>query len=56
MADVPKPEEILKMDHRPHQTGWMETPTTIRKGIACYASNPKSGVSRASIPANMELF
>ena len=42
MSDVPKPEEILKMDHRPHQTGWMETPTTIRKGIACYASNPKS--------------
>lgn len=42
MSDVPKPEEMLKMDHRPHQTGWMETPTTIRKGIACYASNPKS--------------
>ncbi|MDX2439982.1 MAG: (Fe-S)-binding protein [Desulfobacterales bacterium] len=42
MADVPTPEEMLKMDHRPHQTDWMETPTTIRKGIACYASNPKS--------------
>ena len=42
MSDVPTPEEMLKMDHRPHQTDWMETPTTIRKGIACYASNPKS--------------
>jgi len=42
MADVPTPKEMLKMDHRPHQTDWMETPTTIRKGIACYASNPKS--------------
>ncbi|MDY6791591.1 MAG: (Fe-S)-binding protein [Thermodesulfobacteriota bacterium] len=42
MADVPTPEEMLKMDHRPSQTGWMETPVNIRKGIACYASNPKS--------------
>jgi len=42
MSDVPTPEEMLKMDHRPSQTGWIETPTTIRKGIACYASNPKS--------------
>ncbi len=42
MSDVPTPEEMLKMDHRPNQTGWMETPTNIRKGIACYASNPKS--------------
>ncbi|MBW2589540.1 MAG: (Fe-S)-binding protein [Deltaproteobacteria bacterium] len=42
MSDVPTPEELLKMDHRPHQTDWMETPTNIRKGIACYASNPKS--------------
>ena len=42
MSDVPTPEEMLKMDHRPHQTDWMETPTNIRKGIACYASNPKS--------------
>jgi len=42
MSAVPTPEEMLKMDHRPSQTGWMETPTTIRKGIACYASNPKS--------------
>jgi len=42
MPDVPKPEEMLKMDHRPPQTDWMDTPTIIRKGIACYASNPKS--------------
>jgi len=42
MADVPTPEEMLKMDHRPSQTGWMDTPVNIRKGIACYASNPKS--------------
>jgi Fe-S oxidoreductase len=44
MADeTPKAEELLaRIDHRPHSTGWMETPVDIRKGMYCYAANPKS--------------
>ena len=48
MADeVPKPEELIQIDHRqidhrPPNTDWMETPIDIRKGMYCYASNPKS--------------
>ncbi len=45
MADeTPKPDELLsKMNHRP-DTGqdWMQVPVNIRKGMYCYASNPKS--------------
>jgi Fe-S oxidoreductase len=39
-----KPDELLsKIDYQPpKETGWMDTPVNIRKGIACYASNPKS--------------
>ncbi len=42
MSDLPKPEEMLKTDRRPPATGWMDTPVEIKKGIACYAGNPKS--------------
>ena len=42
MSD-PTPEELLTgIDPRPPQTGWMDTPVEIKKGIYCYASNPKS--------------
>ena len=41
MAD-PKPEELLKIDFKPHRTGWMDTPTEIRKGIFCHAAKQKS--------------
>ena len=41
--EFPKPEELIQIDHRPPNTDWMETPTNIRKGMYCYASNPKSG-------------
>ena len=38
-----KPDELLsKIEYQPPQTGWMDTPAHIRKGIYCYASNPKS--------------
>jgi len=41
--DLGKPDEFFsRIDHRPSATGWMDTPTEIRKGIYCYASNPKS--------------
>ncbi len=44
MADeTPKAQELIaRIDHRPPDKGWMDTPTTIRKGMYCYASNPKS--------------
>jgi Fe-S oxidoreductase len=42
MSDLLKPEELYKTDNRPPKTDWMDTPAEIRKGIACYAGNPKS--------------
>jgi Fe-S oxidoreductase len=42
MSDLPKPDELFKTDNRPPRTDWMDTPAEIRKGIACYAGNPKS--------------
>ncbi|BBO82000.1 sulfate reduction electron transfer complex DsrMKJOP subunit DsrK [Desulfosarcina ovata] len=44
MADeLITPDELLsKIDHRPSGAGWMDTPVEIRKGMYCYASNPKS--------------
>jgi Fe-S oxidoreductase len=43
MSDLPQSDKLLaSIDHRPPKTGWMDTPTTIRKGMYCYASNPKS--------------
>ena len=41
--DLAKPNELLsRIDYKPSKTGWMDTPTEIRKGMYCYASNPKS--------------
>jgi Fe-S oxidoreductase len=43
MADNLKPKEILaNIQPGPPQTGWMDTPAVIKKGMYCYASNPKS--------------
>jgi Fe-S oxidoreductase len=42
MSDLPKPEDLLNFSHRPPKTEWMDTPAEIKKGIACYAGNPKS--------------
>ncbi|MFW5810647.1 MAG: 4Fe-4S dicluster domain-containing protein, partial [Thermodesulfobacteriota bacterium] len=43
MSDLPKSEEILKdVDHAPPKKGWMNIPVDIRKGMYCYAANPKS--------------
>ncbi|MDZ7598024.1 MAG: hypothetical protein U5J82_06990 [Desulfobacterales bacterium] len=51
MSDLPKSDEFFsQIDHKPPKlTGWMDTPITIRKGIYCYASNPKS-VETLSLP------
>jgi len=42
MADLLTPEELYKTDNSPPKTDWMDTPAEIKKGIACYAGNPKS--------------
>jgi len=42
MSDLPNPDQLFKKDHRPPQTGWMETPIDIRKGIYCYAGQAKN--------------
>jgi Fe-S oxidoreductase len=43
MSDVPTPEELAKLDHRPPPwRGWMYTPAEIREGIACYGSKAKN--------------
>ena len=51
MADeLPKSEEFLdRLDHRPPTKQWMDVPAEIRKGMYCYASNPKS-VEYLSLP------
>ena len=43
MSDFPKPDQFLSdIDRKPPQTDWMDTPVNIRKGMYCYAANPKS--------------
>jgi Fe-S oxidoreductase len=43
MADVPKSEELAKIDHSlPPWQGWMNTPAEIREGIACYGVAAKN--------------
>ncbi|CAN2042706.1 Hdr-like menaquinol oxidoreductase iron-sulfur subunit [Candidatus Magnetomoraceae bacterium gMMP-15] len=44
MADeLLKPDQLVSnINYKPPRTGWMDTPINIRKGIYCYASNPKS--------------
>jgi len=49
MSDLSDPDGLFKKDHHPPQTGWMDTPVDIRKGIYCYAANPKS-VEYLSLP------
>ncbi len=43
MSDILTAEELLNnVGNRPTATDWMDVPVDIRKGIACYAGNPKS--------------
>ena len=43
MADLPKPDQVAStLAHKPPQTGWMDTPVSIREGIFCYAGKPKN--------------
>lgn len=40
MASTPKPEELLKISHKPPKTNWMDTPVQFRPGTYCYAAKP----------------
>ncbi len=46
MADLPKPQELVQIDHAPslHKgwLGWMDAPVDIRPGIALYGGKPAS--------------
>ena len=43
MADqLPKPDELKKISHKPPATGWMDVKTQIRPGMYCYAGQKKN--------------
>ncbi|MBW1647437.1 MAG: (Fe-S)-binding protein [Deltaproteobacteria bacterium] len=43
MKDLPKPKDFYsRLVHKPGSTDWMDTSVEIRKGMYCYAANPKS--------------
>jgi Fe-S oxidoreductase len=43
MKDLPKAKDFYsRLVHAPAPTDWMDTPVEIRKGMYCYAANPKS--------------
>jgi Fe-S oxidoreductase len=43
MSELPTPDELFtNIDSKPSSKDWMDTPVEIKKGIACYAGNPKS--------------
>jgi ferredoxin len=39
--DLPKTEELLRIDYNPPQTDWMDTPADFRKGTWNYSASPK---------------
>ena len=51
MAEAkPKPQDVLdQLNYQPPRSDWMDTPVEIRKGMYCYASNPKS-VANLGLP------
>jgi Fe-S oxidoreductase len=43
MSELPEPNEMFSnIAYGPPRTGWLDTPVEIKKGVACYAGNPKS--------------
>ena len=41
MPEVPKPEELMKIDYRPPERPWMETKPEFREGRFCNAASSK---------------
>jgi Fe-S oxidoreductase len=43
MSELPESNELFSnIAYGPPRTGWLDTPVEIKKGVACYAGNPKS--------------
>ncbi|MEK6682613.1 MAG: sulfate reduction electron transfer complex DsrMKJOP subunit DsrK [Nitrospirota bacterium] len=44
MANIklPKPEELSKIDHKPPQKRWMDTPAEFKQGMYCYGAKGKN--------------
>ncbi len=40
MAKTPKPNEIVRIDHKPPKTWWMDTPLEIKPGAFSYPTKP----------------
>ncbi len=40
--DLPTPEELAKIDHRPPHKGWMDTSVEFRPGTWCYPAKPSA--------------
>ena len=38
----PTPEQLVRIDYKPPQRAWMDTPVEFRKGTFCYSALPKS--------------
>ncbi|MDO9565980.1 MAG: (Fe-S)-binding protein [Candidatus Desulfaltia sp.] len=50
MAALPKSDELFsKINYKPPQSGWMDTPAVLREGMFCFAAKPKS-VETLSLP------
>ena len=41
MANVPKPQEIWRIDHKPPKKWWMDVPLNIKPGTFSYPAKPK---------------
>lgn len=42
MAKVPKPEQLVNIDHKPPAKPWMDMPVKFEEGMWCYAAKPES--------------
>ncbi|EGO65208.1 sulfate reduction electron transfer complex DsrMKJOP subunit DsrK [Acetonema longum] len=42
MAKLPKPEELIQVDHRPPKSNWMDTPVHFKPGTWLYAGKAES--------------
>ena len=36
--ELPRPEEVSRVDYRLPETGWMDTPVVMKKGMYCHAA------------------
>jgi ferredoxin len=41
MTDIPKPEDLIKIDYQPPEPPWMETSLNSKEGSYCKAASPK---------------